>query len=342
MNILIFGAGAIGCHIAYCMYEAGHTVNLICRGKHYDQMKKHGMKIHIYDNEVLNHEKIIEEDSRLKIVNNLSKIKGTEFDYIFITVKLSNYNEETLESLQPFMGEDTAVIPPCTKMPFWWFYNLGGNRNTKYNDIDFDPILSKYFNRENIIMMTMWLSAVIDRPGHVIIKHVQRGYPLGALYPKMNDHGKKLRDIFSATCLSPLVEDIRSEIFLKSINSLAFNAVALDKEFNNLQLSQDEDSKTSIKKIMLEGEKILNALNLPVIQDVDDRIRQTLSSTKHTMSMLHDYQTGRTVELAYVWDGFDRISKILGIRMDFTKQLCERVLSKINSLDTPLLHSANS
>lgn len=52
------------------------------------------------------------------------------------------------------------------------------------------------------------------------------------------------------------------------------------------------------------------------------------------MSMLHDYQAGKAVELAYVWDGFGRVSKMLGIRMDFTRQLCERVLSKVNLFDT--------
>lgn len=337
MNILIFGAGAIGCHISYCMYEAGHSVTLICRGKHYDEMKENGMKIHIYDNEVLKNKKTIQEDSRYKIAKDLNKIRGMKFDCIFITVKLSDYNEETLQKLQPFMGENTAVVPPCTRLPFWWFYNL--NETHKYNDIDFDPLISKYFIRENIIVMTMWLSGVVDRPGHVTIKHVQRGYPLSALYPKMNNYAEKVRDVFRVTCVSPIVQDIRSEIFIKSINALAFNAVALDTGFNNLQLSRDENSLRFIRQIMVEGEQILHTLNLPVIQDIDDRIKQTLSSTKHTMSMLHDYRSGRTVELAYVWDGFERISKILGVPMDFTKQLCERVSFKINSRDEQLLHS---
>jgi len=159
MNVLIFGAGAIGCHIGYCMYESGHRVFLVCKGRHYEQMKKNGMHIKICDNEVVRLEKTIKEDSRLEIINDVSQVKDVELDYIFITIKLSDYNVETLKSLYPLMGENTAIIPPCTKVPFWWFYNLSGEGNEKYNNIDFDPQISRYFIRENIICMTMWLSS---------------------------------------------------------------------------------------------------------------------------------------------------------------------------------------
>jgi len=48
------------------------------------------------------------------------------------------------------------------------------------------------------------------------------------------------------------------------------------------------------------------------------------------MSMLHDYKNGKAIELPYIWDGFEKISKILELKMDFTKELCERVLKKVN------------
>ena len=334
MNVLIYGAGAIGCHIGYCMYEAGHKVILICRGQHYAQMKQHGMNITICDNEIITHEQTIEENVRFRILDNLNDIGDIEIDYIFITVKLMDYNSETISLLSPFMGENTAVIPPCTKLPFWWFYNLQGEANEKYKDIDFDTQISQHFNKTNIICMTMWLSAVLERVGHIVIKHTQRGYPLGAVYPKMDNHAAKLREILDDKCISPVVEDIRSEIFIKSINSFAFNMVAIDTEFNNLQLSQDQFSKDSVSKIMLEGDQILEALNIPIIQSVESRIVQTLSSTKHTMSMLHDFRNGKSVELKFLWDGFDKISTILEIEMPYTKHIYEKVAAKVCAYST--------
>jgi len=332
MNVLIFGGGAIGCHIGYCMYKTGHSVNIISRGQHYKVMKEQGVRIQIFDNQNLENDEIIKEDENFKVVDDLDQVDDVEFDYLFITVKLADYNEKTLKKLSPYIGENTAVIPPCTKMPFWWFFNLDEENYKKYGEIDFDPHISQYFNRENIIMMTMWLSAVVEKPGHVIIKHTQRGYPLGSVYPNMENSAQKLRDIFNTTCLSPEIADIRSEIFIKSINSFAFNAVALDKEFNNLQLSQDQGSKDSIRKIMQEADQILITMKLPILQTIDERITQTLSSTHHTMSMLHDYRVGKPIELGYIWDGFDPIAKALGIKMEYSRQIVEKVLAKTNKL----------
>jgi|SaaInlV_100m_DNA_6_1039743.scaffolds.fasta_scaffold06126_3 2-dehydropantoate 2-reductase len=328
MNVLIFGAGAIGSHIAYCMYKTGHVVNLVCRGKHYVNIRDNGLIVQINNNEKLESEALIKQCSEFNVVDNINKVNDVEYSYVFITVKLSSYNEDTLRELQPYMGKETAVITPCTKMPFWWFYNL---KNSKYKDIDFDHSISKFFYKENIIMMTMWLSAVIKEPGHIVIKHTQRGYPLCHVHSKMEKPANKLRSIFNETCISPIVENIRSEIYIKSINSLAFNVVALDREFDNLQLSQNQKSVEEIRTILQEGEQILNKLNLPIVQNIDDRIRQTLSSKNHTMSMLHDYQNGKQVELSYIWDGFCKICNVLDINMSFTKAVVERVLYKVNS-----------
>ena len=327
MKILIYGAGAIGSHIAYCMHSSGHTVFLLARGEHFLKMKQNGLHIKILDNKKLKDEKIIKEGPSCFIIDSLDQVNSQDLDYIFITVKLSSYISDSIKKLQPYMGEDTAIIPPCTKLPFWWFYNFEG----KYNNLDFDSNLSQYFPRENIIGMTMWLSAVIENPGEVSLRHTQRGYPLKEIHPKMTAHADKLRAIFESTCMSPMVEDIRSEMFIKSINAFAFNMVALDTGYTNEQLNRDEDSKNSIRKVMTEGDEILKILNLPIIQDIESRIKQTLSSSKHTMSMLHDYKNGKNIELPYIWSGFEEIANILGIDMTYSRAMYHEVMAKCNN-----------
>ncbi len=115
------------------------------------------MSIKICDNDKLIKKKVIKENLKFKFIKNLTEIKGKHFDYIFITIKLNDYGEKTFRDMHPFLGKDTAVIPPCTKIPFWWLYNLKGNSNKKFNNIEIDPQASKYFKGKNIIGMTMWL-----------------------------------------------------------------------------------------------------------------------------------------------------------------------------------------
>ena len=108
--------------------------------------------------------------------------------------------------------------------------------------------------------------------------------------------------------------------------------VAIDTEFDNFQFSQDQNAIESVFQIMSEGDKILRAMNIPITQDVQSRITQTLSSTQHTMSMLHDYKNGRQVELEFLWDGFDKISSILKIELPYSKEIYEKVMTKIQAI----------
>ena len=149
MNVLIFGAGAIGGHLGYCFYQAGHSVVLIARGDHYAEMKQNGMRTTVCDNEIVVSDKIIVEDGRFRVFNTIDDIGEFFPDYIFITVKLKDYNGDTLSPLARRIGSDTAVIPPCTKLPFWWFYSLRGENNKKYRDLELDGSISKYFPKEN-------------------------------------------------------------------------------------------------------------------------------------------------------------------------------------------------
>jgi ketopantoate reductase len=113
--------------------------------------------------------------------------------------------------------------------------------------------------------------------------------------------------------------------------------VALNTGFNNEQLNHDKNSKDSIRKIMSEGDQILKVLDLPIIQDIESRIKQTLSSSKHTMSMLHDYKNGKSIELPYIWCGFEEMSKILGIDMDYSKAMYHEVMAKCESKSNKIM-----
>ena len=195
--------------------------------------------------------------------------------------------------------------------------------------MEVDELTSKFFKKENIIGMTMWLSSVIESPGNIVVRHIQRGYPLKEVFSNMKSKADFLRKSFQPHCVSPKVDNIKSELYIKAINSLAFNMVALDTGFNNAQLKENKESVIRIKKIMHEAEQIPNKINLPISQSVDSRVDQTLSSTVHTMSMLSDFKIGRRPELDHLWNSFKSVCKILNIKMDFTDSLYKKIEKKI-------------
>ena len=157
-------------------------------------------------------------------------------------------------------------------------------------------VFKKNIKRKNLVGMTMWLSGKIEKPGFVKIAHIQRGF-IKEVFPERKRQVNQLRKDLKKSTKSPLVKNIFSEVFIKSINSLAFNMIALKYKQNNSELNKNHKAKKETINMLREGDKILKNNNIKIYQSPKSRVIQTLKSSKHTMSMLHAYQTKKEIEL---------------------------------------------
>jgi hypothetical protein len=311
-NIVIFGSGAIGCHLAYCLSHKENNIYLISRKKNYQQIKKNGLIIEIKNNSKLIKKKKLLNGKDFFIYKSLAKIKTLEIDYLFVAVKLRDFTNKVSIKLAELINRNTAIIPPCTNIPAWWSSMLLSKIGIKLKK-------EKYLPINQTIGMTMWLSAALSKPGHVVIRHVQRGYPLKALNRKFAQKEKYLRDLISKRCKCPKVKNIFSEIFTKSINSLAFNLIAMKYKQKNSELKKNPDAINDIIAIMREGNDICSFFNLKLEQSIEERIRQTLKSSTHTMSMLSDFLKKRKSEMPFLWKSYEELNKYTKIKMDKTE-----------------------
>ena len=324
IKILIFGGGAIGSHLTYCQLSNKTKIYTICRGEHYKTIKKKGLKLQVFQNDILKKEIILKESKNLIFLNDLKKLRGLTFDYIFITIKLKDIKKDLIKKILKYSNSNTAFIPPCTELPYWWFENILNKKNIHgLNDLS----LSKY--NKNIIGMTMWLSGKIIKPGETVISHVQRGYPLKEIDNKMKKKAFLLRKLISKKTMSPIVKNIYSEIYIKSINSFAFNLIALKTEFNNFQISKSKKTIKLIKEVINEFEIIVKRLKIPIYQTINSRINQTLLSKNHTMSMLNDYNFGRKVEIVHCWNNLSLLNKIFNTKTRLSKKIYKIVIRKL-------------
>lgn len=326
---LIYGGGTIGSFLAYCLFSSNHKIYFLCRKKHFQSCKKEGLRVKVYRNFSLIKDSLIKSNKNFIIINNLNKIKKkNKFDYIFITTKINENIKKILLKIDPYINQNTAIIPPCTSVPFWW-YKVLPKRKQKPFEENLNKIFIKNIKRKNIIGMTMWLSGKIEKPGIVQINHIQRGFPLKEIFPEFRNKADLLRRAIKKKCISPNVKNIYSEIFSKSINSLAFNLVALETRKSNYELSQDKKAKRKIFKILTEGDNILKKNKINIFQTPQSRIKQTLSSKLHTMSMLNAYNNNQPIEIINLWKSFDALTRGLKIKMSFTKKVFLSVKRKI-------------
>jgi 2-dehydropantoate 2-reductase len=203
MKIVIYGAGAIGSHIAHCLYSAGHEIFIITRGENYESIKKNGLIVKIHNNKKLISKNKIVENNNFHVLNSLKNLRKISIETIFITVKLKDYNWNLIKKIKPFLNKKTAIITPCTNIPLWWIINNKAlDKRFKKFSI-YNKYKKKYFNTNNILGMTMWVSAVIEKPGIVNIRHTQRGYPLKSLSKNFSSTADELRKSLKRYSKSP-------------------------------------------------------------------------------------------------------------------------------------------
>ena len=327
-STLIYGGGAIGSFLGYCLYESNHKVFFLCRKKNYINIKKYGLKINVYNNNILLKKIHLKKSKNFIVIKSLKEIKKFKFNNIFITTKITNNLKKIFLEIEKFVNKKTLIVPPCTSLPFWWYLCLKKQLHKKFEK-NLDNIFIKNIKRKNLVGMTMWLSGKILKPGHVNISHIQRGFPIKEVFETNKFKVDSLRKDILKNCYSPKVKNIFSEIFIKSINSLTFNLIALKYEQNNYNLKKNIKAKKEILKMLNEGDYLLKKNNLKLYQSPLSRVNQTLKSTTHTMSMLNAYNNNKEIEIRELWTSFETISKILNIKMNHTKKNFKIVRKKI-------------
>lgn len=303
VNIGIIGAGAIGCHLSHCFCESGSDVYLFCRNESYKTISENGIKLKIIDKQI--------NEKRVKVIDSNNIINIPKLDYLIICTKLYSFNQNLLDLIKSLINKDTFIIPPTTGIPHWWFHD------TKHNDqfLNNDQIKEYYeiMPPEKCIGMTYWLSSKQISPGNINVTNIQRGYPIGTIHNYNKVEAKYLSELLiNGGIESPFVDDIKSEIFMKCINSLVFNLIAVLTEKCNGDMIPYQKI---LFNLMDELEQISRQENLNLSQSSEERITQTFNSKEHKMSMLQDYISKKDLECYSLYESIKNVANIYKIKL---------------------------
>ncbi len=302
-RICIFGAGAIGGHIGGHLARAGADVSLVARGPHLAAIKANGLAIESDDQAFTVDVRATDDPAEL----------GPQ-DYVFVTLK-SHQVPGALDAMRPLFGPETAVLPPTTGIPWWYFHGLGGPHDC-LRPPELDPGGRQWdgIGPERVIGCAFWTAAEVVRPGVVRQDGRRASYPIGEPSGATTPRLERLAELMAAGGLhAPVQQDIRGQIWTKMINSLCWNAAAFLTEAVNGRFADAPDAVEVVRRMMTEMEAVATALGARIPTPMEKRIAMTVGASGHVMSMLQDLRRGRPIEIDVLADSVAATSRIAGV-----------------------------
>ncbi|HRH88331.1 MAG TPA: 2-dehydropantoate 2-reductase [Rubrivivax sp.] len=288
MRIAIIGAGAIGGLVGAKLALAGEDVTFIVRGANLDAIRTHGIKLIQHDGS----EQVARE---VKATNDYTAA-GVQ-DVVVLAMK-AHQLEAVVDDLPRLIGPDTLIVTMQNGLPFWYFQQHGGAlAGTPVKSVDPSGRIAAAIPARQIIGCVVYPASELVAPG--VVKHIEGDrFPVGELDGSSSARVQRVADCFvRAGFKSPVLDNIRAEIWLKLWGNLTFNPISALAHATLVDICQYPPTHALAAAMMTEAQAVANKLGITFRVSIDKRIAGAEKVGKHKTSMLQDIEAGRAPEI---------------------------------------------
>ncbi|QWD78162.1 2-dehydropantoate 2-reductase [Polynucleobacter sp. MWH-Svant-W18] len=285
---VIGGGGAIGGYLAVMLSRAGNDVTVVARGATLAAIKKNGLTL-------INEEHPEPLVAKVKAVEKITDVETP--DVVILAVK-AHQVDPIIHDLASIIGSETILIPMQNGIPWWYFQKLSGEyQDHSVETIDAGGIAKNAINPNNIIGCVVYPATFSEAPGVIRLVEGNR-FPLGELDGKVTERVQKMSEMMTnAGFKSPVLEDIRSEIWLKLWGNMTFNPISALTHGTLEGICQFPLTRELARNMMAEAQAIAGKLGVTFRVDIERRIAGAEKVGKHKTSMLQDLEAGRSLEV---------------------------------------------
>lgn len=317
MKILIIGGGgAIGGFLAVQLARSGNEVTVVARGATLQAIREKGITLITEE-----HPEGITGPIRLE-----EKIADCGIqDLIIIAVKAHQLTQ-IAHWIPEVMGPETVVIPMQNGIPFWYFQRHGGEyEGRNVETVDPGSVIMNTIDPKSILGCVVYPAAVNEAPG--VIRHVEGvRFPIGELDGSMSERAQRISDTFAAAGFkSPVLDNIRAEIWLKLWGNMTFNPISALTHGTLAEICQHPLTRQLAYDMMTEGQTVANKLGITFRVTIDKRIDGAEKVGHHKTSMLQDVEAGRELEVDALLASVIELGKMIGVptpRLEAVYAMC--------------------
>lgn len=280
MKLCVFGAGAVGGHIAAKLAASGEEVSVVARGAHLEAIRSRGLRL-LHGNAVIS--------GKTKASDRPSDL-GPQ-DCVFVALK-ANMLGAFADGAAPLLGPGTAVVFVQNGIPWWYAKDLPR--------LDPGGKLARAIAPERVIGGVAYSANEVVEPA--VIKNNVPGnnmLVIGEIDRTNSSRVDELRKILEKSDLSsPPVEDIRQSVWAKLLQNLGTSSLCTLTGVTVSDVRGDPWLSKVASRLGAEGRAIAKALGVDVERaPTRPGGGQASGAVGHKPSMLQDYERARPMEI---------------------------------------------
>ncbi|MDB5757245.1 MAG: abpA [Burkholderia sp.] len=288
MKIAIIGAGAIGGYVGVKLALAGEDLTFIVRGANLRAIRSNGMKL-------------VMQDGSEHVASNVRATDSYDEagiqDVVIVALK-AHQLDAVADNIGKLVGPDTVIVTMQNGIPYWYFHKHGGAlEGRQVTSVDPTGELARKIPVDQVLGCVVYPASELIAPG--VVRHIEGDrFPLGELDGSSSERVNRVSAAMTnAGFKAPVLDNIRSEIWLKLWGNLTFNPISALSHSTLVDICQYPLTRELAVQMMQEAQAVANRLGIEFRVTLDKRIAGAEKVGKHKTSMLQDIEAGRGSEV---------------------------------------------
>jgi ketopantoate reductase/GNAT superfamily N-acetyltransferase len=306
VRVCVLGAGAMGGLVGARLVGAGAEVTLVDHADRVAQLRQRGLRLITAEGDETAY-------GAFRAVDAASTTAAEPQDIIVLAVKA--YDLPAVASqVSAWCGPDTVILTLQNGIPWWYFHGLAGPfSGHRLRSVDPDGILERHIDPARVIGCIPYPAAQVLPDGSV--KHVEGDrMPVGELDGSTTARVSRVAAILeSAGFRSRILDDVRSETWLKAWGNLSFNPISALTGATMEDICRFGPTRDLAAAMMAEAQRVAEALGATLRVSIEKRIRGAEAVGPHKTSMLQDLEAGRRLETDALVGAMLEIAELVGI-----------------------------
>jgi 2-dehydropantoate 2-reductase len=285
MKICVYGAGAVGGHIAGRLAASQTEVSIIERGDQLDAIREHGLRVQTRDQTLQSHPVVTDQPSDLDAQ-----------DVVIVAVK-APILPKIAEGVGSLLHHDSLVLFVGNGIPWWYFHGHGGALDgTPLRRLDPDQALQRHIGAERAVGAVAYTAGSVIAPGVIRAENPRNRLVIGRPDGQPDTRVDTLASLLTAGGFeTTVVPRIRDAVWAKMVLNLVGGSLGVLTASAGKDVLDKPAIAGSAASMAEECAAIAQAFGCDPGDPTDSLAK--LAASGHLQSIAQDLAAGRLMEV---------------------------------------------